>query len=80
MNAIITGRTEFMQTNDDIKSQLDNLRNAIAEGALEVEFQEKKIKYRTLNEMRRIEIGLMQQLMGKPGSGFKKIVSVFEKF
>ena len=69
-----------MLTNEELKAQLDNLRNAIAEGALEVEFQGKKIKYRTLDEMRRIEFGLVQQLMGKSESGFKKIVSVFDKF
>ncbi|MES2614779.1 MAG: hypothetical protein V4591_05135 [Bdellovibrionota bacterium] len=69
-----------MRTNEELKEQLSNLQNAIAEGALEVEFQGKKIKYRTLDEMRRIELGLMQELTGKSGAGFKKIVSVFEKF
>ena len=69
-----------MLTNEEIKAQLSNLQNAIAEGALEVEFQGKKIKYRTLDEMRRIEFGLVQQLMGGSITGFKKIVSVFEKF
>ena len=69
-----------MKTNEEIKAQLSNLQNAIAEGALEVEFQGKKIKYRTLDELRRIEFGLVQQLIGKSEAYFKKIVSVFEKF
>ena len=69
-----------MKTNEELKAQLSNLQNAIAEGALEVEFQGKKIKYRTLDEMRRIEFGLMRQLTSSKNSSFKKIVSVFEKF
>lgn len=69
-----------MKNNDELKTQLDNLRNAIAEGILEVEFQGKKIKYRTLDEMRRIELGLVRQLKGQSGNIFNKIVSVFEKF
>ncbi|MES2616112.1 MAG: hypothetical protein V4591_11955 [Bdellovibrionota bacterium] len=69
-----------MRTNEELQEQLSNLQNAIAEGVLEVEFQGKRVRYRSLDEMRRIEFGLAQQLMGKSGSGFKKIVSVFEKF
>ncbi len=69
-----------MKTKEELKEQLSNLHDAIAEGALEVEFQGKKIRYRSLDEMRRIEYGLMQQLNGIPKSSFKKIVTVFEKF
>ncbi len=69
-----------MRTKEELQEQLLNLRDAMAEGALEVEFQGKKIRYRSLDEMRRIEFGLMQQLNGIPKSSFKKIVTVFEKF
>ncbi len=69
-----------MRTKGELKEQLFNLQNAIAEGALEVEFQGKRVRYRSLDEMRRIELGIVQQLMGKSWSQFKKIVSVFEKF
>ena len=70
-----------MKTNEELKAQLDNLRNAIAEGVLEVEFQGKKIKYRSLDEMRRFEIGLIQQILGPNNrSSLKKVVTVFEKF
>jgi hypothetical protein len=80
MSKKIIGRTNFMRTKDELQAQLSNLRDAIAEGALEVEFQGKRVKYRSLDEMRRIEFGLVQQLRGKFGAGFRKIVSVFEKF
>ena len=69
-----------MKTKEELKDQLSNLQDALAEGALEVEFQGKKIKYRSLDEMRRIEFVLNQQLMGGPISSFKKIVTVYEKF
>ena len=69
-----------MKTKEELREQLSNLQNAIAEGALEVEFQGKRVKYRSLDEMRRIEYGLIQHLNGYSRSGFKKIVSVFEKF
>lgn len=69
-----------MLTREELIDQLSNLQRALAEGALEVEFQGKKVKYRTLDEMRRIEFVLTQRLQGKQGSVFKKIVSVFEKF
>lgn len=69
-----------MQSKEELSEQLSNLQRAIAEGALEVEFQGKRIKYRTLDEMRRIELGLMRWISRKTNSEFKKIVSVFEKF
>ena len=65
---------------DKIRNQLESLRNAIAEGALEIEFQGKKVKYRSLDEMRRIELSLVGQLNNKNQSLFKKTVMVFEKF
>ncbi|MES2614086.1 MAG: hypothetical protein V4591_01585 [Bdellovibrionota bacterium] len=71
---------KMMKTKEDLQEQLSNLQDAIAEGALEVEFQGKRVKYRTLDEMRRIELGLVRQLMSESRSCFKKIVSVFEKF
>ena len=67
-------------TQDKIAQQLESLRNAIAEGALEIEFQGKKIKYRSLDEMRRIESSLAGQLRNRNQSVFKKTVMVFEKF
>ena len=63
-----------------IKAQLESLRAAIAEGALEVEFQGKRLKYRSLNEMRRIESSLLDSLNQKNRSEFKKIQMVFEKY
>ena len=69
-----------MQKKEQLIAQIMNLQNAIAEGALEVEFQGKKVKYRSLDEMRRIEFRLVQMLQGKQGGVFKKITSVFEKF
>ena len=68
-----------MKSKEELREQLSNLQNAIAEGALEVEFQGKCVKYRSLDEMRRIQFGLVQCLNGYSQSGFKKIVSVFEK-
>ena len=67
--------------NIELREKLTNIRNAISEGMLEVEFDGKRIKYRSLDEMRRIENGLMQQLAGKSRrSTFQKIVTVFEKY
>ena len=70
-----------MKTQEELRKQLSNLQNAISEGVLEIEFQGKRIKYRSLDEMRRIEMGLVKQLSTKrTSSPFKKIVTVFEKF
>ena len=63
--------------NKNIQEKIDNIEDAIAEGALEVEFQGKRIKYRSLDEMRRISNTLKQSLQRH--SGLKVSVAVFEK-
>lgn len=67
-------------TREEIQDKLRNLQDAIAEGILEVEAQGKRIKYRSLDDMRRIERSLLQDLNQTGYSGFNRIVTVFEKF
>ena len=64
----------------ELQTKLRNLREAIAEGILEIEFQNKKIRYRSLDEMRRIEQDLIRQMTPKKSRNFQKITTVFEKF
>lgn len=58
--------------------QYNCLTQAIAEGVLEVEYADKKVRYRTLNEMLQLK-NLMERDLGivKPGSGRR--VAVFDK-
>ena len=67
-------------TREEIQDKLRNIQDAIAEGILEVEAQGKRIKYRSLDDMRRIERSLLQELNQSGHSGFNRIVTVFEKF
>ena len=67
-------------TREEIQDKLRNLQDAIAEGILEVEAQGKRIKYRSLDDMRRIERSLMQELNQTNSFGFNRIVTVFEKY
>lgn len=66
-------------TKEKLQEQLESLQCAIAEGALEIEFQGKKIRYRSLDEMRRIENSLKRQILSST-QVFQKIIPVFEKF
>lgn len=61
-----------------IKQKISNLENAIYEGVLEVEFQGKKIKYRSLDEMNRILNTLKNSLQNN--SCLKRSIPVFEKY
>jgi len=61
---------------DEIKKKLDFLEAAIAEGALEVEFQGKRVRYRSLDEMRRIANALKRQL---GGGSIRTTLAVFDK-
>jgi hypothetical protein len=46
-------------------TQLQELRNAIAEGVLSVRFSDgRQLTYRSLDEMRRIEAGMAAELEG----------------
>lgn len=48
------------------QTQLDALEAAIAEGALKVEYGDKKVEYRSLNEMIRIRDVIKAALEGLP--------------
>ena len=63
----------------EIIEKLNNLRNSIDNGVLETEYQGKKVRYRSLQEMRQIESNLQKQLSTSQ-SEFKKVQFVFEKF
>jgi hypothetical protein len=54
---------------------LDNLKAAIKEGVLEVEYADKKVRYRTLAEMLRIK-DLIEQELGMKTKGAR----IFTKF
>lgn len=64
--------------NTEIQKRIDNLESAIAEGALEIDFQGKRIKYRSLDEMQRILNMLKQSLQKK--YVIRKSIAVFEKY
>lgn len=52
------------------QQQLDILNSAIAQGALTVEYADKKVTYRSLNEMLNTRNIMMQELgIVKPNSG-----------
>ena len=61
------------------KEKLDDLEETISEGVAEVEFQGKKTKFRTLDEMRRISNDLQKKANSSDG-GIRTTVAVFEKF
>ena len=63
----------------EIIEKLNNLRNSIDNGVLETEYQGKKVRYRSLQEMRQIESNLQKQLSTSRNE-FKKVQFVFEKF
>ena len=69
-----------MSEEEKRKAQLVSLRNAIAEGALEIEFQGKKVRYRSLDEMRRIEYSLSQSTQRQRRSPISTIQTTYEKF
>lgn len=48
------------------QTQLDTLEAAIAEGTLKVEYGDKKVEYRSLNEMIRIRDIMKAELNGLP--------------
>lgn len=48
------------------QTELDALRAAIAEGVLKVEYGDKKVEYRSLNEMIRIKKMMEAELEGLP--------------
>ena len=64
--------------NTEIQERIDNLESASAEGALEIDFQGKRIKYRSLDEMQRILNMLKQSLQKK--HLIKRSIAVFEKY
>lgn len=49
------------------QDQLDSLEAAIAEGVLVVEYKDKKVQYRSVDEMLKIR-ELMREALGKNGS------------
>ena len=55
--------------------QLEKLQEAIAIGALEVEYADKKVKYHSLNDMLRI-MALMKQELGVASGSKRVLVSV----
>lgn len=60
-------------TDVQIQSQLDKLNRAIATGALVVQFQDEKVTYRSLSEMRQIRDDLTGQLAGNGGRRTRQI-------
>lgn len=62
------------------QEKLANLEESIAEGVLEVEFQGRKVKYRSLDEMRRIANGLRKDINNSDGGGIRTTIAVFEKY
>ncbi len=62
------------------QQKLASLEEAIAEGVLEVEFQGRKVKYRSLDEMQRIANSLRRDINNKHAGGIIKSVAVFEKY
>ena len=67
--------------NMNTKEKIECLENALAEGTLEVEFDGKKVRYRSLEEIMQILRYLKNKdcLQGS-GNSFEKIVMKFEKF
>lgn len=60
-------------------AKLESLESALFEGVLEVDFQGKKVTYRSLDEMQRIVTGLRRAL-GYDKPVLEKIIPVFEKY
>lgn len=50
------------------QSQIDALETALAQGTLEVQYADKKIKYRDLDEMERILNKMKSEVAGTPRS------------
>ncbi len=59
--------------------KLASLEDAITEGVLEVEFQGKRVKYRSLDDMRRIAHDLKKTINADSGS-IRTTIAVFEKY
>jgi hypothetical protein len=63
------------------QEKLANLEESIAEGVLEVEFQGRRVKYRSLDDMRRIANGLRRDINNsRDGGGIRTTIAVFEKY
>ena len=60
--------------------KLASLEDAISEGVLEVDFQGKRVKYRSLDDMRRIANDLKKTISGDSGGGRRTTIAVFEKY
>ena len=59
--------------------KLASLEDAITEGVLEVDFQGKRVKYWSLDDMRRIANDLKRTINSDSG-GIRTTVAVFEKY
>lgn len=65
------------------QEKLDALEDAISQGILEVEYSDKRVKYRSLNEMIRIATRMKTELgLIKPNSGrvYPKFNSGFNSY
>jgi len=61
------------------QQQLDDLEAAIAEGALEVQYEDRRVRYRSLEQMEAVRAKLRAAL-GHTSSGPKRILSSPSKF
>lgn len=63
-------------TNEEKQQKLDALESAIFEGVLRIEYSDKKIEYRSLNEMIRVR-DMLKSSLGQ--SVPKRVYSTFGK-
>ena len=60
------------------QTQLDALEEAIAQGSLSVQYGDKRVQYRSLDEMLRLR-DLMRKELGKITAGSTTVLSKFGK-
>lgn len=60
------------------QTQLDALNSAIAEGVLEVEYDGKKVRYRSVSEMLQVR-NLIRQSLGIAGAKPARKIGVLDK-
>ena len=66
-----------MATTNFTAEDLAELDYAIASGALEVQYADKKVKYRSLSEMKSVRVRIVDALAGKPRRR-RRTVAVFD--
>ncbi len=59
--------------------QLTSLEQAIAEGTLEVEYEDKRVKYRSLEDMKRIRAMMRQELGLNSNPNGRRTLASFSK-